>query len=280
MPSSRPLKDTLPSEAALRTLQSQGRYLFLAAEFAQLTGRDDQVSATRLALARLARKGRVVSLVRRPSTWLIVPPEQQSYGAPPVTWWLDDFLRGTEPGYYLALLSAARYWGSAHYARQASQVMVARPRRRVRVGTLEIEFSRRNGVARTPVVVAADGVAAYRVSTREATLLDLVRHPKEVGGLEAILRIARDLGPKMTSQGIAQALDAQNQTAAAQRLGFVLSHVSTKLAAPVARWLVGHRLRPQPLEPGVAQPGDALRYQPEWCIEFTLRQAAMLQEFA
>lgn len=268
------------SDNALRHLQAQGRYLFNAAEFAKLTGREDNIDAARLALARLARAGRVASLVKQPSTWLVVPPEQQSFGAPPVTWWLDDFLRDTDPGYYLALLSAARHWGSAHYARQTTQVMLARPRRPVRVGKLVVEFAMRQNAAATPVEVARGQAASFRVSTREATLLDLVRHLKEVGGLEAVGRIAHDFVPRMTPQGLVQALDALGQTVAGQRLGVVLSYVSPKLAAPVARWLSGRRVQVQPLEPGVVQPDEPVEHRPGWGVTVTVRQAAVLREVA
>jgi len=71
-----------------------------------------------MALQRLSRGGHIVLAQKKPATWLIVPPEQAHYGAPPVDWWLDDLLREQEPHYYLALLSAARFWGSAHYAYQ------------------------------------------------------------------------------------------------------------------------------------------------------------------
>jgi hypothetical protein len=78
------------------------------------------------ALNRLAKAGLVVLLTKKPSTWLIVPPEQAHYGAPPVQWWLHDFLKTTDPDYYVALLSAARPWGSGHYALQTVQVALSR----------------------------------------------------------------------------------------------------------------------------------------------------------
>ena len=271
---------SLRTAAALRTLQSQGRYLFLASEFALLTGRAGQTSATRLALSRLARAGQITSLGKqRPSTWLIVPPEHQHFGAPPITWWLDDFLRDAEPGYYLALLSAARHWGSAHFASQVTQVMLARRRRPLTVGRLKLEFISKRNVARTPVeIVSHSVVAPYRVSTRAATLLDLVRHQNEVGGLETSARIARDLVPKLTRHGLIEALNALDQTVVAQRLGFMLSHIDKQLSRAIAGWLEPRRIQKQALDPSAGRRDGAVPYSREWGIEFTPQQYALLRE--
>jgi hypothetical protein len=43
--------------------------------------------------------------------------------------------------------------------------------------------------------------ARVRVSTREATVLDLVRHQNAIGGLDAVARITRDLLPQMRHEG-------------------------------------------------------------------------------
>lgn len=268
------------AEGALRALQSKGRYLFGVEEFAGLTGREPQSVAVRSALARLSKSGKVASLVRRPPTWLIVPPEQEHYGAPPVTWWLDEFLRPSEPNYYVALLSAARHWGSAHYARQVTEVMVSRQRRPLEVGRLRVVFTHKTAAALTPTVTATNSVAPYSVSTREATLLDLIRHHKDVGGLETIVRVAKDFAPELTSVGLVDALDALAKPAAAQRLGFVLSVLRPKLAESIAKWLRGRATRRAALEPAGVPEGHLNLYSAEWRIEYSQRQAELIKELA
>lgn len=270
----------LDSDGVLWSLQSQGCYLFRASEFAALTGREPKGPAVKSALSRLSRSNKIVSLVKRPPTWLIVPPEQAAYGAPPVTWWLDDFLRQDEPGYYLALLSAARYWGSAHYALQTTQVMVSRKRAPLKVGRLSIDFTFKAAAAQTPTAQATGGVAGYRVSTREATLLDLMRHSKDVGGLEAVVRVAKDFTSAMSEDGLNDALTAMAQTAVAQRVGFVLSHLSKKRHKPVERWLANRRTRREALEGNAADGDGPMLFSPEWRIEYTPRQLELIKELA
>jgi hypothetical protein len=130
----------LDSDSALRELQSHSRYYFGTVEFAKLTGREPGSSSTKSALARLSQSGKIVSVSRQPSGWVIVPPEHSHYGAPPVGWWLHDCLRQFEPHYYLALLSAARHWGSSHYALQDTQVMLSAPRQPLSIGKIRVTF--------------------------------------------------------------------------------------------------------------------------------------------
>jgi predicted transcriptional regulator of viral defense system len=157
--------------------------------------------------------------------------------------------------------------------------MLARRRRPITVGRLKLEFISKRNVARTPVeIVSHSAVAPYRVSTREATLLDLVRHQNEVGGLENIVRIARDLVPKVTTHGLIEALDALDQTTVAQRLGFILAHVDKPLSRVIASWLEPRRLQKQALDPLAARRDGAVRESREWGIEFTPHQEALLRE--
>jgi len=192
--------------AALRQIRSQARYLFRADEFAELTGRSLDGPALKSALGRYSELGLVASVSKRSSTRLIVPPEHQHYGAPPVEWWLDDYLRVSEPHCYLALLSAARHWGSAHYALQTTQVMVSHLRRPQAVGWLRLDFTFKRNLAKPPQPTSTPPSLA-RISTREATLLDLLRHQAQIGGIEAVARIAKDFSPSLDARGLSQALD-------------------------------------------------------------------------
>lgn len=273
--------DALSGAEALRRIQSQARYLFHPDEFAKLTGREVQSVAVKSALMRLSRQGLITLAAKRPAAWLIVPPEHQHYQAPPVEWWLDDCLKTTEPHYYLALLSAARHWGSSHYALQTTQVMVGRPRKPQAIGQLALEFFFKKDLAKTPVVRVNKAVASVRVSTREATLLDLVRHQTGMGGIEAVARIAKDFSRDLSATGLIEALDALNQAPAAQRLGFVLETLGlAKPASVVSKWLGARRKLVQPLEATSIPAGTATNTTRRWSVEYTQQQETMLKELA
>ncbi|KWT95614.1 hypothetical protein APY03_2491 [Variovorax sp. WDL1] len=251
-----------------------------ADELAKLTGREPGGDAMKSALRRVAQQGLVTLATKRPSTWLIVPPEHSHFGAPPVEWWLDDYLKDVEPHYYLALLSAARHWGSAHYALQATQVMVSRPRRAQTIGRLRLDFTVKKSIDKTPVDYVTTPVARLRVSTREATLLDLVRHQSQVGGIESVARIAKDLAPSLKSDALLQTLDALDQVPAVQRLGFVLDTLKLGEQSHVLKsWLTGRHRASQPLEPAKVAPSGVL-HDSTWGVEHTLHQRNSISELA
>lgn len=272
-------RQPLDAEAALRAIQSGARYFFEASEFAKLVRRDLDSPAVKKALHRLVKKGLIVLATKRPAGWLIVPAEQAHYGAPPATWWLDDCLKRLEPNYYVALLSAARHWGSAHYAIQDTQVMVSKPRLALTPGRLKVNFFSKRAIARTPTWVVTSGVAPWRVSTREATLLDLIRHQSEIGGIESVVRIARDLAPKIELTGLTQSLNAIGQVPVAQRLGFILDRLSLKKPAQsVDDWLETHRTMRCPLELPVAADARGLVVDGRWNIQYDARRVNLFEE--
>lgn len=267
-----------PSAEVLRAFQAHSRYLFSADEFARATGRQPGSATLSVALTRYAAQGRIVQVSKRPSRWLVVPPEHAHYGAPPADWWLDDYLKDDEPHYYLALLSAARHWGSAHYALQTIQIMVARPRRAQVVGRIRLAYVAKANIEATPVEYASSRVARFRVSTREATLLDLVRHQHRCGGLEAVARIARDFAPAMTPAAMTRALDALGSVPTAQRLGWILQTLCLRdLADTIGAWLAQRRFVPVLFETG--RKGQR-RYDAHWRIRHSPAQLHLVEELA
>jgi predicted transcriptional regulator of viral defense system len=268
-PPQRPKLD-LRSDEALDQLQAQARYYFQPAEFAELTGRAPHSPSLGMALHRLAKRRRIVTVTRRPSGYLIVPPEHASFGAPPFTWWIDDCLKPIEPLYYVALLSAAQHWGSAHYARQDVQVMISRAHLPLTPGRLKVTFVAKANLHATPTVTVRTGVAPWRVSTRAATALDLLRHQDWVGGLESVARILKDIGSVIEAAELRDALNALDQVSTAQRLGFLLERLKLKeLADSVSKWLGSraHARAPQALELGTPLPSN-LKTDPHWRVTF------------
>lgn len=265
--------------AAVRAIQEHSRYFFNSAEFAALVGRPAGGPGVDKALYRLAKAGVLARVTKRPPGWLIVPPEQAHYGAPPVTWWLNDCMKAFEPDYYVALLSAARHWGSAHYAVQTMQVMVSKPRPALTPGKLKVDFFSKRSLEETPTTVVTTGVAPWRVSTREATLFDLVRHQTAIGGVESIARIARDLGPDLSGDEVTKAADASGQVPAAQRLGFLLDRLQLKHSANrLDEWLSSRRRPIQLLELGGVSEQEATLVDERWNIRYNLKHLSMLEE--
>lgn len=270
--------ERLRSDSALNFMQSRSRYFFQPSEFAKLTAREPGSISTKAALARLSEKGRIVSVSKQPAGWLIVPPEYAHYGAPPVEWWLHDCVKIFEPHYYVALLSAAKHWGSAHYALQETQVMLTAPRRPLKAGKTTTVFFTKADADKTPVVEVTTRVARLRVSTREATLLDLVRYQAKIGGIEAIGRIAKDLSPAIATGGLFSALEALGNTVCAQRLGFIFDTLGLRIHANVVEgWLQGKLKTFASLTLGERSTDDTLTNS-RWYIKYNNTDLQQLKE--
>ncbi|MBN1672883.1 MAG: hypothetical protein JXR37_17695 [Kiritimatiellae bacterium] len=153
-------------------------------------------------------------------------------------WWLDDYFRWLGHPYYLALLSAAQSYGAAPQAVQVHQVITDAPRRGISVGRIRVRFFVKHGTERTPVRQPARAYAPLRVSTPEATALDLVGYASRIGGMERAAETLVPLLPHMRVSGLRDALNAERRTARAQRLGYVLERCGAgRLADAVYHWL-------------------------------------------
>ena len=92
-------------------------------------------------------------------------------------------------------------------------------------------------------------MAPLLVSTPEATVFDLIRYAKSIGGIERAAETIRPLLPVLSARELKRVLDAENEPAVAQRLGFVIEASGDKpLAKVVGDWLPD-KLTSVPLSP-------------------------------
>jgi predicted transcriptional regulator of viral defense system len=262
-------------QEALQHLQAHSHYYFQPSQFAALVDRGLPREKQVEALYRLTRSGRAVCVTRQPPGYLLVPADHAKNGAPPITWWLDACMQSIDPHYYVGLLSAARHWNGNTAPHAAVQVIVSQPHPPLTPGQLRVTFTSKARASATPVTVIQEEQSNWRVSTRAATLLDLLRHPARVGGLEEILRHSCDWFPEIGPDELFDALECLGQAPAAQRAGFLLEHLQQHLLAQCAyEWLCGSRgkLRSQPLDTAVMriQSSNSRR----WQIRFDTRQVA------
>jgi predicted transcriptional regulator of viral defense system len=229
--------------------QRQGRYCFTDAELAEET--PQSTAARRGALGRLRREGRLVRPLPRHHFFVIVPHEHHSMGAPPLAWYLDPLMRFLGvPDYYVGLLTAAQWYGASHFAVQETQVMVPRQLRAIQVGRERVRFITKVAAARTPVEVRNSESGTIRVSTPEATAVDLVRYLDAAGGFNMIATVLTELAPRLRPQALRHAAILENDVATAQRLGWLLDHAgANNRTATLAHWIARQRPRARPLDP-------------------------------
>lgn len=214
----------------LAGLQARGRYAFTAREARELLGVSP--TAARVALARLLERKAIVAPFR--GYYVIVPPEYRSLGCLPGDQFVPMYLEARGTPYYVALLSAARIHGAGHHAPQVFQVVVGKRRRPVSCGRVRVVFVARQQIQRVPTTVAQTPRGTMRVSTPEATALDLVGFPRHSGGLDNVATILQEIGPKLRSKDLAEAAGSA-PIPWAQRLGYLLDRLGvTESTAPLA----------------------------------------------
>ena len=227
-------------------LQASGRYTFRREE-AEAAGGGSSV-AVQASLRRLKQKSRIVS--PRRGFYVIVPPEYRAAGAPPASWFIHDLMGYLEQPYYVGLLSAAAIHGAAHQQPMTFQVITNRRTRSIDAGRGRILFIRSARIHEVPVVDVRTETGTMRVSTPEATALDLVRHIATAGGLSNVATILSELSESIEPDRL-QAIARSARAPDVQRLGFLLDLVQlSQLANPLADVLSTRLHRRVLLDPG------------------------------
>ena len=156
---------------------SRGRYTFTRAE--ALTALATTGEGFKKAAQSLARRRRLAS--PRRGFYVIVPAEYRVAGAPPASWYIDDLMTGAGGLYYVGVLTAAALHGAAPQAPQEFQVVTTSWQRPVVVGRERLRFLKKRNLTRTPVMPVKTVTGSLRVSTPEATALDLLRDVAAAG---------------------------------------------------------------------------------------------------
>ncbi len=238
---------TLTLENWVDDLQSHGRYTFLRNEAVAGSGLSQE--AVKKALQRLARRGRIAKL--KDYFFVIVPLEYARTEAPPPSWFIHDLMIAMKAPYYVGLLSAAAVHGASHQQPQEFQVVTDRSIRRLTAGRARLRFFASKFVDRTAAMQVKTPTGAMRVSTPEATAIDLVRFARVSGSLDHVATVLAELSPSLEPKKLLAAVRVIGDAPNAQRLGYILDHVNGRsLAAPIHKWLERIAHRPVPLRTG------------------------------
>jgi len=240
-------------------LQSSGRYTLTGNEALTELGITD-VALTK-AVQRLVAKRRLA--VPRRGFFVIVPIEYRQAGAPPPDWYVDDLMASSKRPYYVGLLSAASLHGAAHQQPQEFQIVTDRQLRPVAAGRGRIRFFTKRGMESTPVVDVKTETGLMRVSTPEATALDLVRYLDAAGQLGHVATVLAELAEKMDPWRTEEAAKLDGSLPNAQRLGHLLDLVGAgDVGEGLADWI--SERRPRYLALRSDQPAESAPKKSRW----------------
>ena len=232
-------------------LAAHGQHHFTSADARAVLG--VSADATKLALHRLARQGRIASPSR--GFYVIVPPEYRSLGCLPADQFIPALMAHKKLSYYVGLLSAAQYYGAAHHRPQEFQVLLEKSRRPITCGRVRVRFVARKRLEEVHTRSFNTPRGEIRVPTPEATAVDLAGYPQHAGGLDNVATVLVELAESIDPAHLAEAA-ATAPLPWAQRLGYILEFVGeANIAEPLKNYVTDNAHEHTPLVPGSYSPG-------------------------
>lgn len=222
----------------LENLAAAGRYHFDAAEAREALGVSP--AATSSALHRLAKQGLITSPAR--GFYVIVPPEYRSLRCLPAEQFIPALMEREGRAYYAGLLTAAQYHGAAHQRPQALQVFVNGRRRDLTCGRVRVTFMLSSRLEDVPVQTLNTPRGTLRVSTPEATAIDLIGYYEQAGGLDQVATVLSELAERLNADKLPAAAEVA-PIPWAQRLGYLLEQVGAPEKATALKEYVHFRAR-------------------------------------
>jgi predicted transcriptional regulator of viral defense system len=125
--------------------------------------------------------------------YVIVPPEYRSLGCRPAEQFIPDLMNYLGEYYYVGLLSAAEYHGATHHRPQIFQVMVAKPRRTIISGKVQVNFIVRGNIEAIPTQPRNTVSGILKLSTPEATAFDLAGYYRHCGWLDNVATVLSEM---------------------------------------------------------------------------------------
>ena len=232
-------------------LASIGRYHFTTDEATEALG----VSrlAARAALRRLMRHGAIATPFR--GFYVVVSPEYRRLGCLPGEQFIDQLMGHLGEPYYVGLLSAAEYHGAAHHRPQQLQVVSEKNRPALDCGRVRVAFIARSNILEIPVRLFNTPRGTLRVSTPEATALDLVGYPEHSAGLANVATVLSELAESLDPDQLADAA-RHSPLPWSQRLGYLLEHLGFKEASDsLATFVADNAPHVTPLAPAAPMRG-------------------------
>lgn len=218
-----------------------------------------------IAITRLEKKGVIATPYR--GFHVIVPPEFQRLGCLPPDQFIPDLMAHLQLPYYVGLLSAAQYYGASHQQAQVFQVIVPKNRNKIQCGNIRVEFIARKNIINIPTKNFNTPKGYVKVSTPEATALDLANYPIHCGGLNNVATILEELGEQIEPQALINLAEQLPSNPQLQRLGFLFeaTHLD-ELASILENILKNRTFRTTALVTKIAAQGKEMPFNKRWKI--------------
>jgi predicted transcriptional regulator of viral defense system len=233
-------------------IRAQGRYAFTAGELKNKFGLSS--NALNQLLYRLKQKKEIAQI--RQGFYVIIPPEYSKQGIIPPYLYIDDLMKSLVKPYYVGLLSAAAMHGAAHQQPTGYTVITQSPAPRS-IDRLKIVFFSKQNFLQDGIIQKKTSAGYINVSSPELTALDFFDYIHTFG-INRITTILQELSEEMKPSLLLKAAKQYPNTAAIQRLGFILERETPaeKLSDSLWKALKERTFFPVPLSPQKGKKGN------------------------
>ncbi len=206
------------AEHYIDSLTAEGRFSFTIDEFCHEL--ELKLNAGLAALNRLKKQQKIASPSK--GYYLVLTPEFRQKGCLPADFFIDDLMQHLQQShYYVALLSAGLYHGAAHQQPQFFQVMLSDKRHNIQCANTMIKFIQNVNCHLTPIQQIKTRTGYMRVSTPEATAMDLVKYIRQCGGINRVATVLDELTESMQPVLLKELAEQSQEYSWIHRLGFL-----------------------------------------------------------
>ena len=158
--------------------------------------------------------------------YVIVPPEHKLHGCIPAEELIPIIMKHLGAEYYVALLSAAGFYGAAHQKIFKFQVTTnARITHPWEFGQIKIEVIRKKDLSNLPLQDFTVSTGYLKVAAPELVALDLLEYTYRCGGLNNVVTVFSELIENLDADKLiklATDIDAAYQL---QRIGYIVDNI-------------------------------------------------------
>jgi len=206
----------------IEQLRSGGKRYFTSQEIMQALNL--HYDAARAGLSRLKRDGKLISPVN--GLYVIVPPEHKLYGSIPAEELIPIMMKHLDAEYYVALLSAAGFYGASHQKPMVFQVVTNRRiKHSLKFGQVHIKLIHKKSLTDLPIKDFVVSTGYLKVATPELTAIDLLKFPKHAGGMNNIATILSELIESINVHKLIELAENMGERYQLQRLGYIIEKI-------------------------------------------------------
>lgn len=211
------------------TLLARGRFFFSKQEAIFALALDQ--NKFRYQAYRLSKKKVVKRLLG--DFFMIVSPEYYHFGSLPPNWIVGPLMQYLNYEYYIGLLSAAALYGATEQQPMKLQVITNKHIRTINLERSSVEFHVSKHCARASKTTMNVATGYVNVSTKEQTIVDLVKFYKVAGYLSNSAMVIRILAGECDYDLFDLVIKNESNESALQRLGYILEYMSLHKLAQI-----------------------------------------------